>query len=330
MKIPKVSIVIPTKNGGELFGHVLERIDTQKTNWPYEVIVIDSGSTDSTKTICNSYANVKLYCIKPNEFGHGKTRNLGIKMSSGEYIALLTQDALPVDEYWLENLVLAMEQDESIAGVFGKHIAYPGANPFTANELTLHFKGFDDSPSISFIDDQKRYIEDEGYRQFLHFFSDNNALIRRSIWERYPYPDVDFAEDQIWADNIMQAGYKKAYAKKAVVFHSHEYSLYERLQRSFDEANAFRKLFNYSLCKSKKHLLKNWISLSSRDFKHAFDQKLFKSSPGAVLKSPIDNLMRLTGHYLGSIAHRLPFRFQQKLSRDKQIKLGIVLEMGEL
>ena len=60
------------------------------------------------------------------------------------------------------------------------------------------------------LDDKARYDRDEPYRQRLHFFSDNNALVRRSVWEQIPYPDVDFAEDQIWAQQIIEAGWKRA------------------------------------------------------------------------------------------------------------------------
>ena len=46
-----VSIVIPTKNGGALFDEVLTMIDKQETEYEYEVICVDSGSTDDTVDI---------------------------------------------------------------------------------------------------------------------------------------------------------------------------------------------------------------------------------------------------------------------------------------
>lgn len=321
---PLVSVLIPTKNGGFLFDKVLKKVINQKTSWEFEIIIIDSGSTDSTIDSCNSYNKVKLYKIDTDSFGHGKTRNLGVSMASGKYIALLTQDALPIDEYWLHRLVLTVEQDEQIAGVFGKHIAYPNANPFTAHELDLHFKNFDNANSVYYIKDREKYYTDERYRQSLHFFSDNNALIRRSVWEECPYPEVDFAEDQIWAKTILEAGYKKAYSSTAAVYHSHDYTLFERLQRSFDEAYAYKTLFNYSLSKDLRHLLTSWLYSCKRDMLYAYKHHLFKSNPGAVAKSPVDNLMKLAGHYLGTRAKRIPRRFHKYLSRDKQVQLGTI------
>jgi len=69
------------------------------------------------------------------------------------------------------------------------------------------------------------------------------------VWEHYPYPEVDFSEDQAWARVIIEAGFKKAYSSDAAVYHSHNYGLWERFQRSFDESMALDDLFHYDLPK---------------------------------------------------------------------------------
>lgn len=319
---PKVTVLIPTKNGGSIFEKVLARVLDQRTRWPFEVLVIDSGSSDNTIEICRRYPEVRLHTIVPNAFGHGKTRNLGVSMARGEFVALITQDALPASEHWLAGMVDAIEQDPAIAGVFGRHVAYPDASPFTTHELELHFAGFD-AWQIVHMDDPERYACDQGYRQVLHFFSDNNALIRRNVWEKHPYPDVDFAEDQIWAQKIIEAGYKKAYARDAVVLHSHNYELFERLQRSFDEAYAFRSLFGYVLCSGPRSLVRSWFALNRRDMAFARSAGLWRTQTLAVLRAPFDNLMRLVGHYLGARGDRLPEGLRRSLSRDKRLLLGL-------
>lgn len=326
---PKVTVLIPTKNGGPIFEKVLERVVTQRTPWLFEVLIIDSGSSDNTVAVCQRYPEVRLHAIPPKEFGHGRTRNLGVSMARGEFVALITQDALPATESWLEALVMVIEQDSAIAGVFGRHIAYPDANPFTKHELELHFAGFDVWQLVQ-MDDPERYGRDQGYRQVLHFFSDNNALIRRSVWEVLPYPNVDFAEDQIWAQKIIEAGYKKAYARDAVVLHSHNYTLFERLQRSFDEAYAFRRLFGYMLCAGFGSLVRSWLALTRRDLIYAHHNGLLGSQAMVVILAPFDNFMRLVGHYLGGRGDHLPEWLRQRLSRDKQLMLGLRVTTAEI
>jgi rhamnosyltransferase len=313
-----VTVVIPTKNGGPLLDRVLSSVFSQQTSWAFEVLVVDSGSTDETLSILRKYPELTLVQIEPAEFGHGKTRNLAVATAKGEYVAMLTQDALPSSSSWLVELLKPMLQDERVAGVFGRHIAYPESSIFTKYELEQHFAGFTRYPFIE-LDDRQKYASDEGYRQLLYFFSNNNALLRRSVWERIPYPEVDFAEDQAWARRIVEAGYRKAYAHDAAVYHSHEYGLWERLQRSFDESYALRRLFNYKHGRGLKHAIRSWMGLTRRDITIAKRAGLLFSRPALLLRAPIDNAMRILGSYLGIHGNRLPECLRLRLSRDRRL-----------
>ena len=88
----KASVIIPTKNPGDIFHEVLTMVLSQETDFPYEILVIDSGSTDGTIAYIKQHPTVRLHQIEPLEFGHGKTRNQAIAMTSGEFIAMLTHD----------------------------------------------------------------------------------------------------------------------------------------------------------------------------------------------------------------------------------------------
>ncbi len=321
----KASVIIPTKNPGQIFRAVLSSVCGQKTRFQFEILVIDSGSTDGTVDYVKSIADsrVRLHEIEPSEFGHGRTRNLAVSLTTGEYAVLITHDACPASEVWLANLVRAADQDDRIAGVFGRHVAYPEASPFTTRELEIHFSGFKNFPVVS-LENPRRYAADEGYRQFLHFFSNNNALIRRTIWEKIPYPDVDFAEDQIWAQKIIEAGWFKAYASDAVVFHSHDYSIIERLLRSFDESHALHLLFGYRLCPNLGALIKKWAALTVRDVCFACASGLWRKAPTFFARAPLDNFMRLLGHYLGTKGNNLPPMIKQRLSRDHRMLAGLL------
>jgi len=321
MSYYKASVVIPTKNPGIIFIEVINKVMNQKTDFEFEILVVDSGSKDGTLEYMKQFDHLQSFSyikIAPESFGHGKTRNFGAEQTSGEYIVFLTHDALPVNNQWLSEIVNIADSNIKIAGVFGRHIAYPTENEFVKRELELHFSGFIESPIVS-LDDLNRYETDLGYKQYLHFFSDNNSLLRRSVWEEYPFPDVNFAEDQQWAKMIIENGFMKGYAHEAVVFHSHHYSLMERLRRSFDESLAFKNYFSYDLCIDMTTLWKNWKYLNERDCKYCLDESVWKRSFIDSLKQPFDNFMRLFGQYLGNNSDVLHEYFQNLISRDKRL-----------
>ncbi len=317
----KASVVIPTKNGGLLFARVLDSLLAQKTPWDYEILVVDSGSSDDTVKHCEE-RNINVISISPSEFGHGRTRNFGISQTSGEFVALLTQDALPANDGWLVNLVSAVEQAPDVAGAFGRHLPYSETDPYTARDIKMHFDGFLNWPAVvRKSDNDERYQAEVGYRQVLHFFSDNNACLRRSVWEEHPYPDVDFAEDQIWAKIVIEAGYGKAYADNAAVYHSHSYSVIDAGRRAFDESMALYKLFGYRLCPTLAYLFAQAIRSSAADIKYSMRQRNWDGQIFYMARAPFYNLVRMSGFYLGAHMALLPQRMIRTFSRDHSLKV---------
>lgn len=307
-ELPKVSIIIPVKNPGKILERVLSSIYDQSYPSSFEIIIIDSGSVDGTLEFLNESKKnnpiLKVYSIPSSEFGHGKTRNLAIQKSSGELVAVLTHDATPVNQYWLSNLVQPFLENDSVAGVFGRHYAYEDADIFTKRELNQHFDGFNRTPPITYykIEDFDSYYKNKNLQMFYCFFSDNNAMLRKSVWEKIPYEDVNFAEDQKWAKAILENGYTKAYADQAIVYHSHNYTITEVFRRSFEEAVSFQLHFQHRVIESILTLVKiilirtrieYSVTIRSRDL--SFFKKIY-----LLFNRPIYNLFRFGGYYLGS------------------------------
>lgn len=316
----KASVVILTKNPGPLFSEVLAAVLDQDVPWPYEVVVVDSGSRDGTVDLCKRTPRIKLHSIPASEFGHGRTRNLAISLTTGEFIAMLTHDAKPADRYWLRELVTAVEQEPDIAGAFGRHLPYPGRDPFLARDLTLHFDNFARAPWVVRLDDPSRYASDVKYRQYLHYFSDNNACLRRSVWERIPYPDVDFAEDQLWAKAVIEAGYAKAYADRARVYHSHEYGAWDLLRRSYDEARAFRRFLGYTLAPTMLHIAVQTLRCSLRDYHYWITSGAARLYPEWAFKIPLHHFCKQVGYYIGARAASRTTLINRLLSLDNSKK----------
>lgn len=310
-----VSIVIPTKNAGSILDKVLERVFRQETEYDYEVICVDSGSSDQTVSIIKKYP-CQLYEIPANEFGHGKTRNYGASKGTGEYIVFITQDAVPASKKWLQNFLDAMKSDPEIVGGFGIHYPYPNCNIIDKRDLYYHFKNFGEDNTIFQLTDEnrERYANEEGYRHLLCFFSDNNSCVRRDIFEKYPYEDVNFSEDQIWARKMIELGYKKLYCPYAPVYHSHNYKLSTYFTRYFDEYKGLFELQGFLISTS-------WLKLPFQVAKHVLSDMRYirglemskKEKIYWVVYSAFRNLSRYYGGYLGGRYSSYPIKVQEWL-----------------
>jgi len=289
---------------------------TQKTQFSYEVICVDSGSKDDTLNIIQKYP-CKLVQIAPEEFGHGKTRNFGASQGTGEFIVFITQDAAPASDTWLENFILAMKLDDEIAGGFGIHYPYEDCNALDRVDLVRHFLNFGQDNRIFYIDDMEKYKADNGYMQYLAFFSDNNACLRRSVWEKYPYPDVDFAEDQVWMRQMLEKGYKKVYCPYAPVYHSHNFKLSTFYQRFFDEYRGLYNVYQYIIADDWWQLPILWAKHVRRDLINIRSQQMpRKEKLYWLYYSIVRNYCRYYGGYKGGMWHT--YSEQKKRRTDKK------------
>ena len=92
---PLVSVIIPVYNGTSYLRSALESVFAQ-TYRPFEVIVVDDGSTDDSGEIAQSFPEVR-YIHQANQ-GVAVARNTGLKDARGEFVAFLDQDDLWLPE----------------------------------------------------------------------------------------------------------------------------------------------------------------------------------------------------------------------------------------
>jgi rhamnosyltransferase len=299
----EVSVVIPTRNGGDRFRSVLETVLAQESSRGFEVVVVDSSSDDGTPEVLERMAakdsRLTVHAIALEDFGHGKTRNFAIERTSGQYIAMLTQDAMPASDRWLDTLVEGLCNSDDMAGVVGRQIPYADAPLCSRRELYDHFERLKASADVIRIDDPDRYAEDESLRQVLHFFSDNNAALKRSVWEEIPYPDVPFGEDQLWAESVIKAGYAKAYRHDAVVYHSHAYSVREMYLRQREEAKYYGRAFGYRIVPTLRDVPRTAYDHIRADINYRNLQSDASATWAALAGSGVLNVARALGQYAG-------------------------------
>lgn len=252
------SVVVPTLNAENDIKPLLDAVLAQKTQFSFDIIVIDSESDDSTPKILEDYAsrfeNITYVPIRRKDFQHGRTRDFGIEKSKGDYVAFLTQDSLPYDDNWLEELIKGFSVDEKIVGIFGKHVAYDEHSPFVKRDITNHFNHFDSLPKVyAWEDSMPSHIERGSleWQMKMMFYSDNNSAIAKKAWQKIPYPHVPWGEDQVWAWTIIQLGLKKYYANNAIVYHSHDDTYESRFKVSSIEKDFFYNNFGIKLFGSK-------------------------------------------------------------------------------
>lgn len=223
----RVSITIPTLNAEKFIREFVLRL-RQQTLSPAEIIVVDSSSEDRTVGIATEMG-CKTITIERTAFDHGGTRNLGAKLSTGNVLVFMTQDALPVDDRFLENLVgpLADPADPLIAASFGRQLARNDAVP---PEKFARLFNYPDTGIVKGREDLPRL----GIKTF--FFSDVCSAVRKREFEAVSgFPEkIIMNEDMILAAKLILRGYKVAYVPKAAVWHSHNYSIAQQFRRYFD------------------------------------------------------------------------------------------------
>lgn len=120
--------------------------------------------------------------------------------------------------------------------------------------------------------------------------------MRRSVWKKIPYKEIQFGEDQVWASDIIEAGYDKVYAVRAAVYHSHDFDLAENRERNMTEAAFFKHFFGYKLVRTEEELERNLLSSNTHDEAWGKAEGL---SPKEIKTRLAQNEARLRGYLDG-------------------------------
>ena len=226
----KTDIIIPVYKPDKSFLQLIERLETQTI--PINQIILMNTEEKyfekllyETRTL-KKYHNIDVYHLSKKEFNHGKTRRQGVKKSDADIFVMMTQDALPQDEYLLEKLLKGLE-DENTAVAYARQLPNGECNPI---ERYLRFFNYPEFSSVKTAED----IAVKGIKAF--FCSNVCCAYKREIYEKLGgfVSHTIFNEDMIYAASVLKAGYHIAYAAEAKVVHSHNYTAMQQLHRNFD------------------------------------------------------------------------------------------------
>jgi len=217
------SIVIRAYNEEKHIGRLLEGIQHQ-TAKDMEVILVDSGSSDSTVSIAESFG-AKIVHISPQEFTFGRSLNLGIQATTSEFVIIASAHVYPVYPDWLASLLHPFE-DDNVALTYGKQRA-PGSAKFSERQIFHQWY-----PDVSKL------------WQETAFCNNANAAIRKSLWQQNPYDEMlTGLEDLAWAKWAKEQGYAIAYVAEAEVIHVHNERPRGVFNRYRREAMAFKRMY---------------------------------------------------------------------------------------
>ena len=284
----KATIAIPTYNGIERIGELLDSCLRQEADFEFEVLVIDSGSTDGTLDAVRKRAAVRLHEIPKSSFGHGRTRNLAVEMARGDFVAFLTQDAVPADKHWLSEILRPFDVSDRVACAYGKQAPRPDCCPTVKRDVINHFRSFGPDHFLMLQVDNPR-LTSERERDALTYFSNVNSAVRRTAMQTVPFRDVAYAEDQALGRDVIKAGLIKAYAPMAVVLHSHSYPLRAYFNRMYEEMLGLWKTTGRSIDTTlPRHIAlvirgtaQDWrFILRDRDYSAGTKVKWFLQAPG--------------------------------------------------
>ena len=225
-----VDLLIPVYKPQDEFLKLLELI--KKQTIPVHKIILMNTEKECWDEFVEKhkeialYENLEVHHISKEEFDHGNTRNQGISYSQAEYILLMTQDAIPEDEFLVEKLLDSFDNSK-VALAYARQL--PKENCKEAEKFTRTFN----YPAESVLKSEKD-VSVLGIKAY--FCSDVCAMYRREIFNELGgfTKKTIFNEDSIFAANALKKGYCIYYNANARVIHSHNYSNMEQFRRNFD------------------------------------------------------------------------------------------------
>lgn len=206
------SILLRLKNEAKHVGSVMRALATQ-TFSDYEIVVVDSGSTDGTLDIVSAYP-IKLVQIRPEQFSYGYALNVGAQHATGRYIVGLSGHSIPTGDRWLEHLIEACSPPWAAAS-YSRLVPYPGG-PWRYNLIYAYLY-----PS-------------RWRRQFgQHAFHNASSCVKADLWRRFAFDErLPACEDQDWGHRVRRLGYELVYEPRSAIYHAHDESIPRYLERT--------------------------------------------------------------------------------------------------
>lgn len=280
----KVSLVMRSYNEAWAIASTLQGIATQDYSGTIELIVIDSGSSDGSHAIIESFQPQQFIVLEPGSYIPGKVLNQGFQLASHDWVVFLNSDATPANSSWLSELLQLAVDTPELGAAFSRQI--PRA----------------DCAAVFAHDYDRCFGPQRESSQWEHFFSMVSCVARRATGREYPLrEDLQYAEDDEWTRRLKAAGKAVPLAERSCVIHSHNYTPAQSYQRAKGDALAVALAGNIPDLARAWHrdVLLPTLKDCLRDWRYCWHQRALAQFPHACRIRYQQRLGRMHGYDQG-------------------------------
>ncbi len=298
-----VDVIIPTFRSDDKFNQLMTMLHRQ-TIKPSRILILHTeeytGQEQPLPDLPEN--NITVIPVDISAFDHGGTRKYGASLSEADILMFMTQDAVPEDEFLIENL-LKPYADPWVAATYARQLADDKVD--FIERYIRHFN----YPGTSRVKSSED-LKELGIKTF--FCSDVCATYRRSVYNRMGgfVDKTIFNEDMIMAAAMIGADYNVAYVAEAKVIHSHNYSYLQQFARNFDlgvSHNQYSEIFRGVKSESEG------VKMVKSAMQYLIKKKKHFLIPDLIMSSGFKYL----GYQLGLHYNLLPRSLVVRLSMNK-------------
>lgn len=265
MSDPSLSIILRSFNEAWALRETLPALAAQHHK-PWELIVIDSGSTDGSVELIRQFRPRHFVQIPHTEYNPARVMNQGMRLAASNFAIFLNADATPQGPDWLGPLGTAL-RDPQVAAVFGRQIPRPDCRAVFAHDY------------------ERCFSADRESAKWEHFFSMVSSGLRKDIWAKRGFNErMQYSEDDEYTRWCRAQGYRINYISDSVVMHSHNYTPAQAWKRSFGEGRA-----QAAVCKSSgakptwgRNVCLGWMNDARRDLLFCLRSRRLSEWPHAL------------------------------------------------
>jgi len=214
---PLVTVIVRTKNSRDTIAQALNGLFSQ-TFQDFELLVVDSGSTDGTLDVVSSYP-CEILRIEAHEYYPGPVLNRAIARSATPVVVLQNSDVVPLGVHALERLLEPLRSGRAQAS-FARQRPRPEAHTWVRADYERAFPAQGPAPA------------------WLPYSLPLAAMLKSSWLDQPFYDDAWGSEDTEWGTRARERGIRIEYVPEAEVMHSHNYTLAQLYGRRFIEGEA--------------------------------------------------------------------------------------------